>query len=194
MAVCEQGYLCEVCGGDVAEITESDLYLRYVLGEVDPETLHACPERHIRCNPTLAQFIVAEGFAPVAVEGPFAKAGLDPAFVASEEVRVSPRLSAAPRAAGGGRADHRVSVARGPGALAGPAGSGGRPTTAARRARRYGSRGMRRIPEILCTSVQTPIRDLEGLTAALLGYVSFQTPGAPNRQLRISSSNLKSRI
>ena len=65
MAVCEQGYLCEVCGQDVGEITESDLYLRYVLGEVDPETLHKSPERHILCNPTLAQFIVAEGFAPV---------------------------------------------------------------------------------------------------------------------------------
>ena len=37
----------------------------------------------------LAQFIVAEGFAPVAVEGPFAKAGLDPEFVASEEARVT---------------------------------------------------------------------------------------------------------
>ena len=69
MAVCEQGYLCEVCGLDVAEITESDLYLRYVLGEVDPETLHTQPERHIRCNPTLAQFIVADDFPPVVAAG-----------------------------------------------------------------------------------------------------------------------------
>ena len=60
MARCEQGYLCEVCGQDVAEMTDSDLYLRYVLGEVDPETLHVQPERHLLCNPTLAQFIVAE--------------------------------------------------------------------------------------------------------------------------------------
>jgi len=89
MARCEQGYLCEVCGLDVEGLTESDLYLRYVLGEVDPETLHIRPERHIRCNPTLAQFIVAEGFAPASVEGPFDKAGLDPAFVAEEEVRVT---------------------------------------------------------------------------------------------------------
>src|SRR5580704_3811841 len=89
MAVCEQGYLCEVCGLDVAEITESDLYLRYVLGEVDPETLHAQPERHITCNPTLAQFIVAEDFPPVAAPGLFAKGELDPAFVASEEARVT---------------------------------------------------------------------------------------------------------
>lgn len=89
MARCEQGYLCEVCGKDVEDLTESDLYLRYVLGEVDPETLHVRPERHITCNPTLAQFIVAEGFAPVVVEGPFGKAGLDPEFVAEEEARVT---------------------------------------------------------------------------------------------------------
>src|SRR5207302_10029645 len=89
MARCEQGYLCEVCGADVEDITESDLYLRYVLGEVDPETLHVQPERHIVCNPTLAQFIVAEDFVPVSVEGPFAKAELDPAFVAEEEARVT---------------------------------------------------------------------------------------------------------
>ncbi len=89
MAVCEQGYLCEVCGEDVAEITDSDLYLRYVLGEVDPETLHLLRERHIRCNPVVAQFIVADGFASVVVDGPFGKAGLDPAFVAAEEARVT---------------------------------------------------------------------------------------------------------
>jgi hypothetical protein len=89
MAVCEQGYLCEVCGKDVAEIHESDLYLRYVLGEVDPETLHVQPERHLACNPTLAQFIVADDFPPVHVEGLFAKAQLDPAFVAAEETRVT---------------------------------------------------------------------------------------------------------
>lgn len=89
MAVCEQGYLCDVCGADVAELTESDLYLRYVLGEVDPEKLHMLPERHIKCNKTLAQFIVAEGFEPVLVDGPFAKSELDAAFVKSEEARVT---------------------------------------------------------------------------------------------------------
>ena len=36
MALCEQGYLCDVCGQDVAAIVDSDLYLRYVLGEVGP--------------------------------------------------------------------------------------------------------------------------------------------------------------
>jgi hypothetical protein len=89
MAVCEQGYLCEVCGQDVAELTDSDLYLRYVLGEVDPETLHQCPERHILCNPVVAQFIVTDAFPPVTVEGPFGKSELDPEFVAAEEQRVT---------------------------------------------------------------------------------------------------------
>jgi hypothetical protein len=89
MARCEQGYLCDVCGTDVEDITQSDLYLRYVLGEVDPETLHQSPERHLRCNPTLAQFIVADGFAPVCAEGLFDKVTLDPEFVANEEARVT---------------------------------------------------------------------------------------------------------
>src|SRR5262245_19832214 len=89
MARCEQGYLCEVCGEEVEDITESDLYLRYVLGEVDPETLHVSPERHIRCNPLLAQFIVVDGFGSVAVSGPFAKDELDPEWVAEEEARVT---------------------------------------------------------------------------------------------------------
>jgi hypothetical protein len=89
MAVCEQGYLCEVCGREVEEIGESDLYLRYVLGEVDPETLHIQRERHLVCNPTLAQFIVADDFAPVEVAGYFDKRQLDPEFVAAEEARVT---------------------------------------------------------------------------------------------------------
>ena len=55
MAACDQGYLCDVCGDDVAAITESDLYLRYVLGEVPPLALPRERERHIRCNPALAQ-------------------------------------------------------------------------------------------------------------------------------------------
>lgn len=89
MARCDEGYLCSVCGLEVEDLTESDLYLRYVLGEVDPETLHLAPERHIACNPTLAQFIVAEDFPPVAATGLFAKAELDPGFVAEEEARVT---------------------------------------------------------------------------------------------------------
>ena len=89
MAQCELGYLCDVCGEEVEDLTESDLYLRFVLGEVDPETLHLAPERHLRCNPTLAQFIVDDAFPPVAIEGVFAKAELDPEFVAEEEARIT---------------------------------------------------------------------------------------------------------
>jgi hypothetical protein len=85
MAKCDEGYLCEVCGRDVAELTDSDLYLRYVVGMLDPEVLHTSPERHIRCNPALAQYIVDERFAPVAVDGPFDKRTLDPAYVRSQE-------------------------------------------------------------------------------------------------------------
>jgi hypothetical protein len=63
--------------------------LRYVLGEVDPERLHELPERHILCNPVLAQFIVTPGFPPVTVVGAFAKSALDPEFVSREEARVT---------------------------------------------------------------------------------------------------------
>jgi hypothetical protein len=89
MARCEQGYRCDVCGGDVDAITDSDLYLRYVLGEVPPEQLHLLPERHLRCNPGTAQFIVDPAFAPVRCAGPFAKEQLDAAQVAEEEARVT---------------------------------------------------------------------------------------------------------
>src|SRR5205807_1337129 len=82
MAGCEQGYLCDVCGQDVESIPDSDLYLRYVLGEVSPLELPSARERHIRCNPATAQYIVDPAFAPVRCEGFFAKESLDPAFVA----------------------------------------------------------------------------------------------------------------
>jgi hypothetical protein len=85
MAKCEEGYLCDVCGQDVAELTDSDLYLRYIVGMLDPEVLHTTAERHIRCNPTLAQYIVAKDFDAVVVDGPFDKRQLDPAYVADRE-------------------------------------------------------------------------------------------------------------
>ena len=89
MAKCYQGYLCEVCGLDVAELTDSDLYLRYIVGMLDPEVLHTTPERHIACNPTLAQYIVADEFPAIEVEGPFDKRTLDPQFVAEREELVT---------------------------------------------------------------------------------------------------------
>jgi hypothetical protein len=89
MARCEQGYLCDVCGKEVPEITDSDLYLRYVLGEVPLAELHRSAERHIRCNPTNGQFIVDPAFPPVRCEGPFAKEMLDADFVRDQEERVT---------------------------------------------------------------------------------------------------------
>jgi hypothetical protein len=89
MAKCEEGYLCDVCGGDVEEITDSDLYLRYVIGMVEPERLHTESERHIRCNPVLAQFIVDDDFEPVTAAGEFAKAKLDAAYVRERETLVT---------------------------------------------------------------------------------------------------------
>jgi hypothetical protein len=85
MAKCDEGYLCDVCGRDVAELIDSDLYLRYVIGLLDPEVLHTTGERHIRCNPTLAQYIVAEDFTPVLVDGPFDKRQLDADYVRERE-------------------------------------------------------------------------------------------------------------
>ncbi len=89
MAICDEGYLCEVCGEEVDELTDSDLYLRYILGDVDPDLLHQLPERHIRCNPVLAQFIVDPRFVPLEVGGPFSKSELAHEFVAEEEARVT---------------------------------------------------------------------------------------------------------
>jgi hypothetical protein len=73
MARCEQGYLCDVCGDEVESIRESDLYLRFVTGEIAARELLAAPERHIRCNPVLAQFIDDPAFDAVVVNGDFDK-------------------------------------------------------------------------------------------------------------------------
>jgi hypothetical protein len=89
MAHCDQGYICEVCGEDVENMIDSDLYLRYILGEVESGQLMAIPERHLRCNPVIAQFIVAPEFLPVFVEGPFDKRQLDANDVARREERTT---------------------------------------------------------------------------------------------------------
>jgi hypothetical protein len=89
MARCDEGYLCDVCGKDVETILESDLYLRYLLGEAPLETLHLTAERHIVCNPTVAQYIVAEGFPAMTCDGPFSKSNCDPEFVRDEEHRIT---------------------------------------------------------------------------------------------------------
>jgi hypothetical protein len=89
MAGCDEGYICEVCGEAVDEIVDSDLYLRFILGLVPFATLTQTPERHIRCNPVQAQFIVADGFDPVIVEGPFDKRELDAEDVARQNQQVT---------------------------------------------------------------------------------------------------------
>lgn len=85
MARCDEGYLCEVCSQPVDPMTESDLYLRFIIGQVPAEKLTAEPERHIRCNPVQAQFIVDDDFEPVVVEGPFSKTELDADYVRQQE-------------------------------------------------------------------------------------------------------------
>lgn len=89
MAKCDEGYCCEVCGEDVVSIVDSDLYLRFVIGELDAEVLHTTPERHLACNPVLAQFIAHENFPPIRIDGEFDRRCLDPAFVVEREALVT---------------------------------------------------------------------------------------------------------
>ena len=89
MAACDTGYICDVCGNDVEAITESDLYLRYIMGEVSPLELPRQRERHIRCNPAMAQYIVDPAFEPVACESAFAKGSLDAEYVVQQETLVT---------------------------------------------------------------------------------------------------------
>jgi hypothetical protein len=100
MARCDQGYLCDVCGQDVENITDSDLYLRYILGEVSPLALPSLRERHIRCHPATAQYIVDPAFELVVCEGVFARENLDPEFVREQVEKVTRawrRLQEVPR-------------------------------------------------------------------------------------------------
>lgn len=90
MAKCDEGYLCEVCGEEVEGVIESDLYLRFVIGEVDPERLHTSPERHINCNPIVAQFITAEDFELTAeVPQGFELSSLDASYVSERQELVT---------------------------------------------------------------------------------------------------------
>lgn len=89
MARCDEGYLCSVCGAPVEEITESDLYLSFVIGELPATALSNEQERHVACNPVQAQFIIDEAFEPVMVEGPFDKRSLDADYVDGREALVT---------------------------------------------------------------------------------------------------------
>jgi hypothetical protein len=100
MVACEQGYLCDVCGKDVEAIIDSDLYLRYIMGEVPPLALPNMRERHIRCNLATAQYIVDAAFEPLKCEGVFDKAAMVPEYVAQQEelvTRAWRRLQEVPR-------------------------------------------------------------------------------------------------
>jgi len=90
MAKCDEGYLCEVCGEEVEGIVESDLYLRFVIGEMDPEQLHTSTERHLNCNPVLAQFIEDKRFvlSGVVPDG-FSLDELDQAYVSERRELVT---------------------------------------------------------------------------------------------------------
>lgn len=81
MAECDKGYLCEVCGEAVEDMAESALYLQFIVGWIDPETLHTRRECHLRCQPTLSQFINDPLFQDIQVTGEFSRQELDPAFV-----------------------------------------------------------------------------------------------------------------
>jgi hypothetical protein len=84
MAKCDEGYLCEVCGEEVERLTDSALYLQYVIGWIDPETLHTRRECHLRCVPAVSQFIDDDRFAPqVVLEGALDRRCLDPEFAAA---------------------------------------------------------------------------------------------------------------
>ncbi len=89
MAACDTGYICDVCGKDVEAIVESDLYLRYIMGEVSPLALPKQRERHIRCNAAIAQYIVDPAFEPMVCESMFAKANLDAEYVRTQEALVT---------------------------------------------------------------------------------------------------------
>ena len=89
MAKCDEGYLCEVCGQPVEKLSDSALYLQYVIGWIDPETLNARAECHLRCHPALAQFIDHQDFEPLRIEGDFDRRRLDTDFAAARSELVT---------------------------------------------------------------------------------------------------------
>lgn len=90
MAKCDRGYLCRVCGQEVEKLSHSELYLRFVIGEIDPETLHLTPECHLLCNPVLSQFIEDDRFVAESVvpEG-FRLEDLDPQYADDRRLLVT---------------------------------------------------------------------------------------------------------
>ena len=89
MAPCDQGYLCDVCGEEVSSIRESELYLRFVTGQIDSRELMTAQERHLRCNPVTAQFIEAPGFEPLTAQGPCSRHELDDDYARRQTVLIT---------------------------------------------------------------------------------------------------------
>ncbi|MFN3191858.1 MAG: hypothetical protein ACE361_15205 [Aureliella sp.] len=82
MAKCDEGYLCEACGAPVERLSESALYLQYILGWIDAGLLQTSRECHLKCMPALAQFVRHPEFEEVFAEGDFDRRQMDPKFVA----------------------------------------------------------------------------------------------------------------
>ncbi len=59
------------------------------MGEVSPLALPTQRERHIRCNPAVAQYIADPAFEPMVCDSMFAKANLDAEFVRQQEELVT---------------------------------------------------------------------------------------------------------
>lgn len=89
MAKCDEGYLCEVCGEPVEKLSDSALYLQFVIGWIDSGLLQSRRECHLRCVPTLAQFVEHPDFEPVEIEGDFDRRLLDPDLAAKRQELVS---------------------------------------------------------------------------------------------------------
>lgn len=89
MAACDEGYRCEVCGEPVPNMLDSALYVRYVLREVPLHELFTQRERHLQCDPELAQYIVHEKFATPEANGSACKFQLSPADRQSRETEVT---------------------------------------------------------------------------------------------------------
>ncbi len=90
MAKCDQGYLCQVCGGEVSRLIDSSLYLQFVIGWIPADQLQQHPDIHLKCNPNLSQFIDApEFFEPMIAEGPFDRRQLDTSFVSQRTALIT---------------------------------------------------------------------------------------------------------
>jgi hypothetical protein len=89
MAKCDEGYLCEVCGEPVEKLSDSALYLQFVIGWIDSGLLQSRRECHLRCLPTLAQFVEHPDFESVQIEGDFDLRLLDPVLAKQRQDLVS---------------------------------------------------------------------------------------------------------